>query len=158
MTIVRYRPADNFDRIFDQLTAGWLSSSAARRTPTPQVSVETRDNGLQITVDLPGVPRDAVSVDVADRALTIAVDHTTDRGQLRWSRVLTLAPALDADHVAARYADGRLTVEVPAAPKPEPRAVRIEIAGDAPAIDTDAVAPADATPAGVDAPEADAAN
>lgn len=145
MTVVRYaRPVDNLDRIFDQLTSSWFSGAQTRRTATPTVSADVRDGALQVYVDLPGVPREAVSVEVADRALTIKVDHSTERSQLQWARSLRIDRSLDADAVAASYADGRLTVTVPAAPKPEPRVVNVEIG--APAADPAIEATADTVP------------
>ncbi len=127
MLIVRNpRSFDSFDRMFDQLTSSMFTAPTARRSAAPQVQADWHEGSLVLTVDLPGVPRDAVSVEVAERSLTVAVEHTTDRGDLRWSRTLQLGGSLDAEAVNARYADGRLTVTVPPAAKPEPRRISIE--------------------------------
>ena len=56
MLIVRNpRSLDAFDRVFDQLTSGWVASSQ-RRDRTPAVHGEWRGDTLELTVDLPGVP------------------------------------------------------------------------------------------------------
>jgi HSP20 family molecular chaperone IbpA len=90
------------------------------------------DGALQLTVDLPGTPEDAVTVDVAGRALTIAV---ATEG-LDWSRSVRLGNALDAEQVSARYVNGRLTVTVAAAASPEKRQIAIDTtAAEAPAIE-----------------------
>lgn len=138
MAIVRYaRTADHLDRVFDQLTSSWLSAGATpvRRAASPTVSADVRDGALEVFVDLPGVPREAVSVEVVDRALTIKVEHNTERSQLSWARSLRLDRSLDADSVSASYADGRLTVKVAAAPKPEPKVVSVEIGTPDPVIE-----------------------
>ncbi len=153
MAIVRYaRSADHLDRIFDQLTSSWFSGTRPAPTATPTVSADVRDGTLEVFVDLPGVPREAVAVEVVDRALTIKVEHKTERSQLSWARSLRLDRSLDAERVSASYADGRLTIAVPAAPKPEPKVVSIEIGSPDPVIETgaqsaDVEAPADGTPA-----------
>ena len=153
MAIVRYaRSADHLDRIFDQRTSSWFSGTRPTPTATPTVSADVRDGTLEVFVDLPGVPREAVAVEVVDRALTIKVEHKTERSQLSWARSLRLDRSLDAERVSASYADGRLTIAVPAAPKPEPKVVSIEIGSPDPVIDTgsqsaDVEAPADGTPA-----------
>ena len=135
--------------IYDALLSAW------RRAPSADVVVVAIDDtslagigrwlcSLVLTVDLPGIPREAVKVEVADRSLTLAVEHATDRGDLRWSRTLQLGGSLDAEGVNARYADGRLTVTVPPAAKPEPRAIAIE----GPAITEES---ADEVPAAIEA-------
>jgi HSP20 family protein len=129
------RTFDPFDRIFDQLTSGW-STTAPRRDRTPSVHGEWHDDSLVLTIDLPGVPAEAVKVEVADRALTVSVEHLTDRGEFRWAHTVQMGGSLDAERVAARYADGRLTVTIPPVPTAAPRPVAIEIVGrtdDAPA-------------------------
>ncbi len=135
MLIVRSPRTLDFDRMFDQLTSGWMATPQ-RRDRTPAVHGEWRDDTLVLTVDLPGVPGDAVKVEVVDRALTVSVEHTTDRGELRWSHTVQLPSSLDIDRVAAQYADGRLTVTVPPMPTAEPRRIQVEFVGrtdDAPA-------------------------
>ena len=137
MLIVRTpRSLDSFDRMFDQLTSGW-SASAPRRDRTPAVHGEWLDDTLVLTVDLPGVPADAVNVEVVDRALTVAVEHSTDKGELRWSHTVQLSGSLDAEQISAKYADGRLTVTVPPVPVAEPRKIAVQIVGradEAPAV------------------------
>lgn len=146
MLIVRNpRSFDSFDRMFDQLTSSMFTSPATRRSAAPHVQADWHEGSLVLTVDLPGVPRDAVSVEVAERGLTIAVEHSSNRGDLRWSRTLQLGGSLDAEAVSAQYADGRLTVTVPPAAKPEPRRIAIQsgpadeaTGGEAPAIEASA--------------------
>jgi HSP20 family molecular chaperone IbpA len=135
MLVTRPRPVsrtnrsfDPFDRAFAQLSAGLLASTPVWRG-APSVTPTWRGDQLELTVDLPGVPRDAVSVEVADRTVTIAVEHAVERDgggeELRWSRAIQLGGALDPDSVIARYVDGRLTVTVSPAPKPAARRVEL---------------------------------
>jgi len=147
MLIVRNnRSLDSLDRVFDQLTQSFFTPASRPRAATPQVHAEWREGSLVLTVDLPGVPKDAVAVEVAERGLTVAVDHVADRGEFHWSRTVQLGGSLDTEAVSARYADGRLTVVVPPAATPTPRRISIEgpvdEAGDGevapPAIDTSA--------------------
>lgn len=139
MLIVRpTRSFDTIDRMFDQLTSGWVTSAAPRRDRTPAVHGEWHDDSLVLTVDLPGVPAASVKVEVADRALTISAEHLTERSELRWSHTVQLGNSLDAEHIAATYADGRLTVTVPPVPKAEPRHIQVQVlrADEAPALST----------------------
>lgn len=119
------RSGDPFDRAFQQLTAGFFTPSAFSRRTTPTVDAAWRDDVLELTVDLPGVPKEAVSVEVADRQLTISVEHMSHGETLRWSRSLQLGGSLDAESLSAHYADGRLTVLIPPVAKAEARRVEI---------------------------------
>ena len=115
----------SFDRTFDQLTAGLLTTPMARRRPLPEVRAhhdEADRDALVLTVDLPGVSADAVTVEVAGRSLTLGVDTEA----LQWSRSLQLGPALDPDKVTARHLDGRLTVRIGSVDAPETRAITID--------------------------------
>lgn len=115
------------NRAFDQLTSSFFDN---RRPSGPVVDGSWADDEYVLTVDLPGVPASAVSVDVTGTTLTIAVD--TD--ELSWKRSLRLGGRLDPDKVGARHVDGRLTVTVGAYDTPAPRS--IEISTEMPAIET----------------------
>jgi len=126
----------SFDRTFEQLTAGLLPAPASRRRPLPEVRAhhdDTDRDSLVLTVDLPGVGADAVTVEVAGRSLTLGVDTET----LQWSRSLQLGPALDPDKVTARHLDGRLTVRIGSVDAPETRSIAIDTA-PAPTLDRSA--------------------
>ncbi|MGH9132484.1 MAG: Hsp20/alpha crystallin family protein, partial [Ilumatobacteraceae bacterium] len=115
------RPFDgSFDRVFEQLTQSFFDPS--RRVPA--VDASWTDAELALTVDLPGVPAEAVSVNVAGRALTLRVD--TEAWQ--WERTVQLGPSVDPDKVIARHVDGRLTVTVGAVDAPEARSIAIDTA------------------------------
>jgi len=108
----------SFDRAFEQLTQSFLEPR--RRVPT--VDASWVDGSLVLTTDLPGVPSEAVTVDVAGRALTIRVQ--TDA--LQWERTVQLGTSVDPDKVSARHVDGRLTVTVGAVDAPEVRTIAID--------------------------------
>ena len=80
-----------------------------------------------LTVDVPGVPEEALSVSVTGR--TLVLDVSTDN--LTWNERIRLPHTLDIEAVTANYANGRLTVTVPASPEAQPR--KVEIAIGAPA-------------------------
>lgn len=137
MMLVRTRPlfpAFDVDRLFDQLTTSLRSASPR----TPVIDAAWRDGTLELTVDLPGTPEDALRVEVADRTLTIGVQ--TD--ELRWSRSLRLGAALDPQQVSAHYLHGRLTVTVAAAATAQPRTIAITTSAPAGAIEASEATPA----------------
>jgi HSP20 family molecular chaperone IbpA len=115
-----------FDRTFQQLVAG-LSTPSARRTG-PVVRASSSEGTLTLTVDLPGVPAEAVGVEVAERTLTLTANHDG----FSWSRSTRLGSQYDLESVTANHVDGRLTVTVAAAPSPQAR--KIAVSTTAPAV------------------------
>ena len=118
----------SFDRAFEQLTR---SFSEPRRRP-PAVDASWIDGSLVLTTDLPGVPSEAVTVNVAGRALTIGV-RTDD---VQWERTVQLGTSVDPEKVSARHLDGRLTVTVGAVDAPEVRTIAIDTTPAVPAIES----------------------
>lgn len=119
--------AGSFDRTFQQLVNGFYTSSARR---APVVHATSDEHTLTLTVDLPGVPAEAVDVQVSGRTLTLKAEHEG----LSWERSTRLGTQFDLDSVAANYANGRLTVTVGSAPEPEARKVSISVG--APAVES----------------------
>lgn len=126
--IVRHRtaPALDLDRAFEQLTNSFFDT---RRTAGPVVDGTWADGQYVLTVDLPGVPADAVDVSVTGTTLTI--DVATD--EITWKRSLRLGGRLNPDNVTARHLDGRLTVVIGSHDEPEARQIAIDTS--APAIE-----------------------
>jgi HSP20 family protein len=121
--IVRHRyPTTSFDRSFDrafeQLTNSFFET---RRSAGPVVDGAWRDDQYVLTVDLPGVPADAVTVEVTGDTLVMAA-HTDD---MQWQRSLRLGGRLDPEKVSAHHVDGRLTVRVGVYDEPEARRIAI---------------------------------
>ena len=118
----------SFDRAFEQLAQSFFEP----RRRVPAVDASWVDSSLVLTADLPGVPSEAVTVNVAGRALTIAV--STDAVQ--WERTVQLGTSVDPDKVSARHLDGRLTVTVGAVDAPEVRTIAIDTTPVVPAIES----------------------
>jgi HSP20 family molecular chaperone IbpA len=125
-----YSPT-SFDRAFDRAFARLATLSAPRPTFGPSVNGAWAEGGYELTVDLPGVPENAVGVSVAGR--TLSIDVSTD--ELTWSRRVRLPQTLDPEQVTARYLDGRLTVTVGKTPDPEARRIAIDTTPVQPAIE-----------------------
>ncbi|MGD9703632.1 MAG: Hsp20/alpha crystallin family protein [Acidimicrobiia bacterium] len=140
-----FTPFRSIDRTFDELVATALRPARARRPVPFAFDAAWQDGDLVVTVDLPGVPDDAIAVAVADRTLTVSVNRPAAEGVTTEERSLRLGNALDPSGVSAKYEYGRLTITVPSAKAPEARAVPIEVtrgsAEVAPAIEAEASVP-----------------
>jgi HSP20 family protein len=108
----------NLDRAFEQLTSSFFDT---RRSAGPVVDGAWKDDQYVLTVDLPGVPADAVTVEVTGDQLTL--EARTD--EMQWQRSLRLGGRLDPEKVSAHHLDGRLTVRIGTHDEPEARKIAI---------------------------------
>lgn len=141
--IVRHRYAPNFsvtpaqiDRSFSQLVGSLFD------TPSfgPNVRADWQGDEYVVAVDLPGVPAEAVTVEVTGQTLRLAATS----GESQWSRSLRLGGSLDPDKVSARHLDGRLTVRIGKVDQPEARQISIDTAPAPAAIEAEAQSSSDA--------------
>ena len=112
------------DAAFEQLTQSFFTPTTSATTPV--VDARWHDGALELTVDLPGTPEEAIDVQVAGRELTIAVDPSSGDTTRTWRRTIRLGNALDPEQVSARYVHGRLTVTVAPVAAAAPRSIAIE--------------------------------
>lgn len=102
----------------------------------PTVDVEETDKAYRFDVDLPGMDRDDITVEVHDRDLWISGEvterertgilrHQTRRsGMFRYRS--TLPPGADTENVEARLDKGVLTVTIPKTEHAKPRTIKIK--------------------------------
>ena len=106
---------------------------------TPRVDVITKDNTLVTRVDLPGMKKEDVSVEVADGMLTLSGErkkeikeekdnyYREEREYGRFCRTVPLPKGVKADDVKATFANGVLEVAIPLPAAIEPKAQKIEV-------------------------------
>ena len=144
-TLVRWDPAAEVDslqsemnRLFDGFFGGRANGSngTARRWIPPMDLAET-DDELILTADLPGVGEEDVAIEIKDGALTISGErknareqsghgyHRVERSFGRFARTLALPRGVDAESVAASFADGVLEVRIPKPAERKPHRVQI---------------------------------
>ncbi len=119
----------SFDRAFEQITNSFFDS---RRQLGPMVDGAWHDDEYVLTVDLPGVPAEAVNVEVAGTTLTLSANTDT----MEWQRSLRLNGRLDPESIRANHVDGRLTVRISTFDEPQARRVEIDTTPATPAIET----------------------
>lgn len=110
--------------------------------PTLPVEAVRRDDEVEVRLDLPGVERDDIDVQIDERTLTIraerprpTVDDETvlidERRYGTFHRQLRLAAELDADTLEASYVDGVLVLKIPVLASATPRRVEIGVGASA---------------------------
>ncbi|TDT97918.1 HSP20 family protein [Streptomyces sp. 846.5] len=126
----------------------------AQPTPIP-ADAWREDDRLVIALELPGIPAEAIDVEVTGRLVTVRAERRpTARGQgVRalagerrhglFARRIELADTTDPGRLQARLHDGVLTLTVPVAQTAKPRRITVQgSAGTGPRPGQDAAAPA----------------
>lgn len=142
---------DPFDRLLHDITseldrafAGWpplrpLMTSESN-TWTPRIEMFERDDRLVTRVDLPGMKKDDVSVEVTDGRLVLSGErkreieakkenvYRSEREYGHFYRAVPLPDGIKLEDVKAVFSDGVLEVSVPlpAGPQATVRKVKIE--------------------------------
>ncbi|GLZ27884.1 heat-shock protein Hsp20 [Lentzea sp. NBRC 105346] len=135
----RWDPFREFEDLYGQL-GRWMESVAGTvgdrvRAWAPLADVTETGEAYLVEVELPGVKRDDITVDLAGTELSISGEvkekerqglfrHRTRRvGQFSYR--VTLPQDVDADKIQADLADGVLTVRVPKTEAAKPRRIAI---------------------------------
>lgn len=105
----------------------------------PPVDVVEDSGGITLVADMPGVPRDRLSLQVEADTLTIEGEMVVDMPDgmeathaevsvPRYRRSFTLSKELDSSNVTAEFTHGVLRLRIPKAPHAQPRRIKIEAA------------------------------
>jgi HSP20 family protein len=132
------------DRVFDDWPSFRLPSIGrfAASSPaafSPKIDVVEREGRLVTRVDLPGMKKEEVSVEVADGHLAISGErkreteekkdnfYRSEREYGSFYRAVPLPEGVKLEDVKATFADGVLEVSVPMPAKPEAAKRKVEI-------------------------------
>ncbi|HIG75969.1 MAG TPA: Hsp20/alpha crystallin family protein [Bacteroidetes bacterium] len=140
-TLIRRGPAREFDllrremdRLFDSFGD---TRDSAPSVWAPRTDIAETDDAYLLTLDLPGIPRDALDVTFEDGTLKVSGErqsvretqegryHRVERSAGRFFRSFALGSDVDADGIDAELADGVLTLRVPKAETAQPRRIDV---------------------------------
>ena len=132
--LMRTDPFRELDRLTQQVF-GNTPGTWSRPTAMPMDAYRDGDRFV-VCFDLPGVPAEAIELDVERNVLTVKAERRpVNREQVEmqvaerplgvFSRQLFLGDTLDTDHIDASYEAGVLTLRIPIAEKAKPRRISI---------------------------------
>ncbi len=139
-TVVRWEPfrelaslQSEMGRLMNGIVEG--QGRASQSTWAPALDVWETDAELVYAFDLPGVPEDAIQIEVADETLTISgertrVDERSDDRFFRFerrfgsfSRAVGLPQGTDESMITAVYREGVVEIHVPKPAEQKPRRI-----------------------------------
>ena len=127
------RTTDPF-RDFDRLTQQFFGTT--NRPAVMSMDAWREGDRFVIELDLPGVARDSIDLDVERNVLTVRAERVAKNGDWemlaserqkgQFTRQLVLGDNLDLDRIEAGYQDGVLRLVVPVAEKAKPRKIEVK--------------------------------
>lgn len=143
-----------FDRMFGEPARPFFRWPSVRRRSTaeigwyPEIDVFEKDNRLVTKIDLPGMKKEDVKVEVTDGQLAISGERKSEAEEKRedfyrcereygsFYRSVPLPEGAKIDDVKATFTDGVLEVSVPLPARPEAKVRKVEIQESAKAAKT----------------------
>jgi HSP20 family protein len=139
-TLVRWEPFRELAALQSEMSR-WMNGlegpGRVTQSWVPALDVWETETDVVYAFDLPGIPEDAISIEIKDETLSVSAERaqtseTTEDGFYRFerrygtfARAVGLPQGVDQDQIAARYENGVLEIRVPKPAEARPR--RIEL-------------------------------
>lgn len=140
-TLVRWEPLRELTSLQNEM-GRWMnglfdSPSRVSQSWVPALDVWETENEVVYSFDLPGIPEDKISIEVADGTLTVSAERETideveedryyrfERRFGTFSRAVGLPQGVKEDQISAAYRDGVLEVRVPKPVEKKPRKIAL---------------------------------
>jgi len=135
--------ADPFDVLFrfqkaldEQLDSDWLENATSGIGAFPSINVFQRGSDFVAIIELPGVSKEGIGLEVRGNTIRISGKKTVDYGGKvsmhrreriagNFDRTINLPVRLDPDRITADYRDGILALSLPRAESDKPKAIKI---------------------------------
>lgn len=102
---------------------------------TPSTDILEKDNGFHIIMDLPGVRKEDLHIDVHGDQITVMAQSAyapsgpclhQEHQAVEYSRVFTISDTVDREHIDATLKNGVLDLLLPKAEAARPRRIEIK--------------------------------
>lgn len=129
---------DDMDRFFDNFTR-FATAELYERKFTPACEITESEDHYLMSIDLPGMKKEDIKVEVLDNVLTVSGERkrefTADKNERvqrfeksygYFKRSFTLPASIEVGKVEARYEDGVLELYLPKTQAAKPRQIEIQ--------------------------------
>jgi HSP20 family protein len=140
-TLVRWEPFRELSSLQTEM-GRWMNgllegNGRTTQNWVPALDVWETPSEVVYAFDLPGIPEDAITIEVKDETLTVSAERektqeTDENGFYRFerrygtfARAVGLPQGIDQDHIAARYENGVLEVRVAKPEEQKPRKIEL---------------------------------
>ena len=135
-----FRDFWNFQQFFDRFDNDFFNRplGVARGELVPRLDVRRENNDIVVEVELPGLTKDDVKIEVTNDGLVISGEkrqksetkednyYRSERSFGRFVRRVALPSGTDADSAEAKFEDGVLRVRIPVKETPTGRTIEVK--------------------------------
>ncbi|MGC8611655.1 MAG: Hsp20/alpha crystallin family protein [Athalassotoga sp.] len=137
-----YRPFEEMqkviDRFFEEFPRIWPTTLSAE-TFVPAVDISETDKSYEFEVELPGMKREDVNIEIDDGILTIRGEKKEERKEEKkgykkiersygkFERSFSLPSDIDEKNISAKFENGVLNISIPKSPEAKSAKRKIEI-------------------------------
>ena len=128
---------DRMNRLFEDATqrrANTDGDEFERADWNPAADIYETESGFSIAIDLPGISRDAVEIDVDDNRLIVKgtrlveeSKHRSERPRGKFLRTFTIPGTVDQTGIGADYKDGVLHIRLPKRTEQKEQKITIKV-------------------------------
>ena len=129
---------DRMNRLFEDATHRRANTEPGdefeRADWTPAADIYETESGYSIAIDLPGIARDAVEIDVDDNRLIVKgtrlVEESKQRSERprgKFLRTFTIPGSIDQSGIGADYKDGVLHIRLPKRQEQKAQKITIKV-------------------------------
>jgi HSP20 family protein len=117
----------------------WTEEEMAQGSWVPAVDIYETKEAIVLNVELPGVTKDEISLEVKDSTLTLKGEkklekdvkeenyHRMERTYGSFMRSFTLPSTVQQEKVKARFKDGILEISIPKAEEARPKQIKVDV-------------------------------
>ena len=148
MALIRWDPFREMSALQERMNR--LMSDYRTRTPfgeeelaqgawIPAVDIYETKESILLNVELPGVTKEDISLEVKDSTLTLRGEkklekdvkeenfHRMERAYGSFTRAFTLPSTVQQDKVKAKFRDGILEIVLPKAEEAKPKQIKVDV-------------------------------
>lgn len=130
---------DRMNRLFEDATQRrnerGSNDEFERADWTPASDIFETDSGYVVAMDLPGIDREALEIDIDDnrlivkgtRAISESKQYRSERPRGRFVRSFSVPASVEQGKIAAEYKDGVLQIRLPKRTEQKPKKIDIKI-------------------------------
>ena len=132
---------DRMNRLFEDATQrrnqadSTASDEFERADWTPASDIYETETGYLIAIDLPGIDRQSLEIDIEDNRLVVkgvrpvaeSRQHRSERPRGKFLRTYSVPGSVDQAKIAAEYKDGVLQIGLPKRTEQKPKKIDIKI-------------------------------
>lgn len=141
--MMRFDPFRDIEELTQRLDRAFTNSQGGQSARfAPPVDVHEDEQGLELTLDLPGVQPDAVQIEAENQTLTIQAErryerrdgrtaHRVERASGTFFRTFSVPAKYDLGRVEASFENGTLTLNIPRSEASQRRTIAVRAGGAA---------------------------